>query len=73
MNTATFNIFFGQAVRAPKLSSSTIASAGGNRVVEAREPAGLATDHFRAESRNCGFDKYKVKVLTVAQCIYILT
>jgi hypothetical protein len=25
---------FGQALRAPKLSSSTIASAGGNRVVE---------------------------------------
>jgi hypothetical protein len=34
MNTVTFNIFFGQALRAPKISSSTIASAGGNGVVE---------------------------------------
>jgi hypothetical protein len=34
MNTATFNIYFGQALKEPKLSSSTIASAGGNRGVE---------------------------------------
>jgi len=34
---------------------------------------GSATDHFRAGSRNFSFEKHKVKVLTVAQCAYILT
>lgn len=72
MSTATFNIFFGQALRAPKLSSSTIDSAGGNRVVEhANFPNWRRS--FRAKTRHCGFEKYKVKVLTVAQCPYILT
>jgi hypothetical protein len=73
MNTVTCNIFFGQALRAPNFSSSSIASAGGYRVVEYANPPGSATDHFRVGSCNCGFEKHKVKVLTVAQCAYILT
>jgi hypothetical protein len=34
MNTVTFNIFFGQALRSPNFSSSSIASAGGNSAAE---------------------------------------
>jgi hypothetical protein len=73
MNTATLNISFGQPLRAPQALLQHDCLCRQEPGIRALEPPGLATDHFRAGSRNCGFEKYKVKVLTVAQCPYILT
>jgi hypothetical protein len=73
MNSVTFNIFFGHALRAPNFSSNSTASARGKPGSRVRETPGSATDHFRVWSHKRGFEKHKVKVLTVAQCAYILT
>jgi hypothetical protein len=73
MNTATFNIFFGQALRASKGLLQHDCLCPREPGSRACELSGLATDHFRAGNRNFGFEKHKVKVLTVAQCAYILT